>query len=38
MLSLFCSYNVFIVMKFVFSNLDSMGGRRVRVRIGLALL
>ena len=32
MLSLFCSYNVFVVMKFVSSNLDSMGGRRVRVK------
>jgi len=34
-LSLFCSYNVFVVMKFVCSNLDTMGGRRVRVRVGL---
>ena len=32
MLSLFCSYNVFVVMKFVSSNLDTMGGRRVRVK------
>jgi hypothetical protein len=31
-LSLFCSYNVFVVMKFVSSNLDTMGGRRVRVK------
>ena len=42
MLSLFCSYNVFVVMKFVYSNLDTMGktkgfiepkGSRRRVRV-----